>query len=264
MAVRPPSLFVSHGAPSFALEDGPAHRFLRDFGLGGAAPKAIVVVSAHHLAADGPVVGAAPAPETVHDFGGFGPALEAIRYPARGDADMSDRVMTLLAEAGFRPQKAERQGLDHGAWVPLSLMAPRGEVPVIPVSIDPRRGAQRHLALGRALAPLRDEGVMIIGSGGVTHNLQAFIVGGYAHDAAPPDWVRVFRDWLHRSVTDGRWDDVVHALERGPQGRRNHPHPDHFLPFIVALGAGGPNPKAERLHASETYGVLAMDVYAFH
>jgi 4,5-DOPA dioxygenase extradiol len=258
-AARQPALFVSHGSPMLAIEDGAAHRFLRSWSRDAPRPAAILVVSAHWETAL-PTLSVAARPETIHDFGPFAPELFRIRYPAPGAPDLAARAGSLLRDAGLAVGFADR-GLDHGAWVPLSLMLPAADVPTTQLSIQPRRDPAHHLAVGRALRPLRDEGVLILASGALTHNLYEF--RGNDADEEAPDWVRAFGDWISDAVAEGRTDDLLDYRRRAPFAVENHPTDEHLLPLFVALGAGSDDGARTRLHASHTYGVLAMDAYAF-
>lgn len=256
-----PSLFVSHGAPTLAIEPSPARQFLQSLGAQWPTPRAILVVSAHHSARPLAIT-ASEAPPTLHDFGGFDASLHTMRYPAPGSPALAKRVIRILHDAGVHATADAHRGLDHGAWVPLSLAYPKAAVPVVQLSIDARRDARWHLSLGKALAPLRGEGVLILASGGATHNLRAlFMPGGLPPvDAPAPRWVSAFADWLADELNGGTpqriadtWIDAPHALD-------NHPTAEHLLPLFVALGAGG---APACLHRSTTHGVLAMDAYAF-
>lgn len=263
---RLPSLFLSHGSPMMALEPSPARTFLAGLGTHLSRPRAILVVSAHHDAAyqgGRATVTASPAPPTIHDFGGFPDELFAMRYPAPGDPALAQQVVGLLAAHGLPVTADPDRGLDHGAWVPLSLIYPDADIPVVQLSIASNAPPEWHYALGQALTPLRDDGVLIVGSGSITHNLRALFSARLPIDAPAPAWVTDFTDWIAVRMADGTVDDVLHSVERAPHGRDNHPTPDHILPLFVAMGAGGSPLKAERLHHSVTYGLLAMDVYAF-
>ncbi len=263
---RLPSLFLSHGSPMMALEPSPARTFLAGLGAQLPRPRASLVVSAHHDAAyqgGRATVTASPAPPTIHDFGGFPGELFAMRYPAPGDPVLAARVVELLAGRGLAVTADPERGLDHGAWVPLSLTYPDADVPVVQLSIASNASPEWHYALGQALTPLRDAGVLIVGSGSITHNLRALFSARLPIDAPAPAWVTDFTDWVADRMAVGAADDVLHSVERAPHGADNHPTPDHILPLFVAMGAGGASFKAERLHHSVTYGLLAMDVYAF-
>ncbi|MGP1395700.1 MAG: DODA-type extradiol aromatic ring-opening family dioxygenase [Inquilinaceae bacterium] len=259
---RLPSLFLSHGAPTLALEDSPARRFLQTYGRTLGRPRAVLMLSAHYSTPT-PTVTAAARPETIHDFGGFAPALYELTYPAPGDPELARHVAAMLAEAGLPAQTDPTRGLDHGAWVPLSLLYPDADVPVVQLSIDAAADPAHHHRLGQILRPLRDRDVLIIGSGSLTHNLEEFFRSRPAADAEPPGWVVAFADWIADRIGAGATDDLLHYRDRAPHAARNHPTDEHLLPLFAALGAGTPAARGERLHASHTFGVLAMDVYAF-
>lgn len=264
-----PALFVSHGSPMMALEPSAARDFMTSLAHRFERPRAILVISAHHDAAHegGHVtVTASATPPTIHDFGGFPPALYAMRYPAPGDPALAERVATLLATGGFDARLDPSRGLDHGAWVPLSLAYPAADVPVVQLAIFSGQSPEWHHALGQALAPLRDEAVLIIGSGSMTHNLRAFATARPTIDTPAPPWVSAFAEWVAARMAAGDAPEVLHAVELAPHGQDNHPTMDHILPLFVAMGAGsGDGPlRAERLHDSVTYAILAMDAYAFH
>lgn len=255
---RMPALFVSHGAPTLVMESVPARAFLRDLGAELPRPRAILAVSAHWLT-EAPAVSAAPRPETIHDFHGFPAPLYDLSYPAPGDAALATRAGELLTGAGFNAGLDRARGLDHGAWVPLMLMFPAADVPVIQLALQPRLGAAHHLALGAALAALRDEGVLILASGGATHNLREF--RGHAADDPLEDYAAGFAQWLAQAVERGDRDALANYRRLAPEAARNHPTEEHLLPLHVAAGAArGPG---RRIHASSTYGILAMDAYRF-
>lgn len=259
---RLPALFVSHGSPMLALEDSPAHRFLVEYGRRLGKPRAILSVSAHWDSAV-PAVSLAAAPETIHDFGGFSPALHAMRYPAPGAPEVSRQAAALLRAAGFETRTHPSRGYDHGTWIPLTLLYPQADVPVAQLSIQPMRGPEHHRQLGAALRPLRDEGVLILASGSLTHNLQAFVRNHRSIDAPVPEWVSRFDDWVADAVARDRTEDLLAYRERAPFAVQNHPTDEHLLPLFVAMGAGSPDRQGEAVHRSRSYGVLAMDAYAF-
>ena len=249
-----------------ALEPSPARDFLAGLGAQLPRPRAILLVSAHHDAAyqgGRATVTASASPPTIHDFGGFPDELFAMRYPAPGDPVLAQRAVDLLAGHGLAVTADPERGLDHGAWVPLSLIYPDADIPVVQLSIHSNASPEWHHALGRALEPLRDENVLVIGSGSITHNLRALFSARLPIDAPAPAWVTDFTDWIADRMAAGSIDDVLHSVERAPHGHDNHPTPDHILPLFVAMGAGGAPFNAKRLHHSVTYGLLAMDVYAF-
>jgi 4,5-DOPA dioxygenase extradiol len=256
-----PSLFLSHGAPTLPLTDTPARSFLSQLGGMLARPKAILVISAHWETSV-PTINAVDRNETIHDFGGFPRPLYELRYPAPGSPTIAARISDLLRESGIDSRIDRSRGLDHGAWVPLLLMYPQADIPVLQLSVQPHLGTEHHLRIGRALAPLRQEGVLIIGSGSLTHDLSEF--RGHDPNDPAPDWVNAFADWFHSALTAaGRTEDLLDYRRQAPFAVKNHPSEEHLLPLYAALGAAGESARAERLHASATYSILRMDVYAF-
>jgi 4,5-DOPA dioxygenase extradiol len=243
-----------------ALEDGPAHRYLAGLGNRLGRPEGIVVVSAHHEE-ETPTVTTNAAPPTIHDFGGFPRALFEMTYPAPGSPVLADEVRAALAARGIASRGDASRGLDHGVWVPLSLMYPAADIPVVSLSVQPHRGPAHHYALGQALRPLRERNILIMGSGTITHNLRE--LARPTPDAAEVPWAAAFSDWVAAQIEVRNIDGLLDYRERAPEARRAHPTDEHFLPFFAALGAGGADEPATRLHRSFTYGALAMDVYAF-
>lgn len=255
-----PSLFLSHGAPTLPLTDTPARDFLARLGGMTDRPRAILVISAH-WETERPTVSAARWNETIHDFHGFPRALYDLRYPAPGAPDLAAAIAGRLGDAGFAADIDAGRGLDHGAWVPLLLAYPGADIPVLQLSVQPQLGPEHHLRIGRVLAPLREEGVLIIGSGSFTHDLSEF--RGHGPNDAAPAWVNQFADWFDAALQEGRTGDLLRYRDIAPFARKNHPTEEHLLPLFAALGAGGEAARARRLHASATYSVLRMDVYAF-
>lgn len=255
-----PALFISHGSPMLAIEDTPARVFLQGLGKTLPRPRAIVVFSSHWESMGEPALSFASHPETIHDFGGFPDALHAIQYPAPGAPDVAMQAATLMEQAGYAVRRSDSRGLDHGAWVPLRLMYPEADIPVTQISLLRNGTPAEHEQLGRALASLRDEGVLVIGSGSLSHNLSEF--RGHHIDAEVPSWVSEFSDWMHAVLGEGRSADALDYRRKAPHAVRNHPTEEHLLPMFVAMGAGK-GAKGRRIHASVEYGVLAMDAYAF-
>ncbi|MCW3472974.1 DODA-type extradiol aromatic ring-opening family dioxygenase [Limobrevibacterium gyesilva] len=255
-----PSLFISHGSPMLPLVETPARDFLA--GLGGTLPrpKAILVASAH-WETERPTVNAVARNDTIHDFFGFPRALYELSYPAPGDPALAERVSDLLGAAGLASEVDRSRGLDHGAWVPLLLAYPDADIPVLQVSVQSHLGPAHHLQLGQALAPLRAEGVLVIGSGSFTHDLRRFRGQGIDTPEAPD--VVAFSDWMDEALAEGRRSDLLTYRNKAPHAADEHPTEEHLLPLFVAMGAGGEGATPRRIHKSANYGVLRMDAYAF-
>lgn len=257
MAARMPVVFVSHGAPDALLKAPDAVASWREIGRQAPAPAAVLAVSAHWQARN-PTLSLAGAPETIHDFSGFAPALHRMQYPAPGAPALAERAASLIREAGMAVELHPDRGLDHGAWVPLSAMYPDANVPVAQLSVLRHGGPAAHLALGRALARLREEGVLILASGAVTHNFGWLDLRG---EAAPLPQARAFSDWVGERLAEG--DDAALLDYRSVRyGTEAHPTDEHFLPLFVALGAAAGDSPA-RYQPGFTYGGLSMDAYVW-
>jgi len=254
---RQPSLFVSHGSPMFALEPGMLGPNLGRLGGTLRALAAVAVVSPHWQTR-GVRVAATAAPETIHDFGGFPAALYRLQYPAPGAPDFAVEALSLLRQAGFEASLDPQRGLDHGAWVPLLHLLPRAEVPVFQVSMPHDLDAAGALRLGQALAPLRERGVLVLGSGSLTHNLHEF--RRHIHD---PEYAQQFADWVNEAVLARDARALADYRRRAPHAARAHPSEEHYLPLLVAVGACLPGDDARRIEGGMTHGVLSMDSFAF-
>jgi 4,5-DOPA dioxygenase extradiol len=243
-----------------AVQDSAVGRFLDRLGASLPQPRAIIVASAHFLAR-APTIGAALAPATVHDFGGFPRELYDLHYPARGAPVLAARVGHLLAEAGLAASVLPQHGIDHGVWVPLRRIYPQAEIPVVPLSVNPAGNAAQHYAVGRALAGLRAEGVLVVGSGGFVHNLGDL---DWRDPQAPmPPWACAFADWMRRRLARDDIDALLDWEHQAPYARHAHPTVEHLMPLFVAMGAGGPAAATRTLHQSHEFGSLALDAFAF-
>lgn len=260
MTTRLPSLFISHGSPLTALQPGQLGTRLAALAAALPRPRAIVVASAHWLQ-HGPMVSATAQPETIHDFSGFPPELYRLRYPAPGAPQLAADIAARLSAAGLEPRLDPQRGLDHGAWVPLRLLYPQADIPVLQVSVQPALGPAHQLALGRALAPLRQDGVLLIGSGSITHNLHDWRNYDEAREAP---YVRPFTGWIEQKL---QTDDVPALLDyrrQAPFAEQAHPTDEHLLPLHFAMGAAGTERLgAQRIDAGIDMGFLAMDIYRF-
>lgn len=255
---RLPAIFVSHGSPILALGGGDTGAAWRELAAGLPRPRAVLVASAHWLSS-APAVGAAPQPETIHDFGGFPEPLFRIQYPAPGEPAVARRAAELLAASGFEVHGVER-GLDHGVWVPLREFYPQADVPVVPLALQPRLGPEHHYRMGRALQALRAEDVLVLGSGSLTHNLHE-VRFEETGEVAP--YVAEFQHWFAGRLAEGDIGALLDYRRRAPQAARAHPTEEHLLPLFVALGAAGEGAVADRRFGGVTHEVLAMDVYQF-
>jgi len=207
-------------------------------------------------------VGFAERPATIHDFAGFPTALYDIRYPATGCPEVAECVAQAIESAGMPVQRDPARGLDHGARVPLRIMFPEADVPVIPVFIQSGGGTVWAYRLGQALAPLTDQGSLVVGSGSLTHNLRDFITAAQAGGATWA-YVRRFCDWLAAHLVPPQMGELPHYRHRAPDAKRAHPTEEHLLPLYVALGAGGADAVIHRFHAGIDDYVIAMDGYVF-
>ncbi|BBN17456.1 4,5-DOPA dioxygenase extradiol [Marchantia polymorpha subsp. ruderalis] len=265
MATDGTTYFMSHASPMLLMPeisgDMPLRAFFKKFPQTVERPKAILAISAH-WDTSAPTVSSMAKQDTIYDFGGFPRELYKIKYDAPGSPAVARRVVELLTAAGFDGSRMDsRRGLDHGSWVPMLLMYPDRDVPVLQLSVSSRKDGAWHYALGQALAPLKDEGVVIMGMGQTTHNLRE--VDRY-HSGPPVGWAQAFDTWLSDSLMNKKYEDVCKFMEKAPYARKSHPTPEHFLPLIVALGAAGKDCNSETIHHSWELGTFSMACFAFH
>jgi 4,5-DOPA dioxygenase extradiol len=256
-----PTLFVPHGSPMSVLRPGAAGAALAAAAASLPPLRVIVVVSAHWDTLN-PTVGYADRPETIYDFWGFPDELYSIRYPATGCREAADEVRACLQAGGLSPEVDGSRGLDHGAWIPLRMMFPDADVPVIPLSIQSHLGPQHHLSVGRALAPLAARGILVLASGNLTHNLHDLQVA-YRAGGTSPGYVREFADWIGDKLVARDLPALLDYRARAPHAQRAHPTEDHLLPLYVAVGAAGEDFETNRIHAGVDDFVLAMDAFSF-
>lgn len=252
-----PTLFLSHGSPMMALAECNTTRFFTTLGAELPHPRAILMVSAHWDTAR-PAASISAQPETIHDFYGFPTPLYTLRYPAPGAPEVARRAAALIDDAGLGPTALGQRGLDHGAWTPLRFMYPAHDIPVTQLAVQSTLGAKHHYAIGRALAPLAAEGVMIVGSGGISHNLREW--RGVPPGAAPV-WVTEFVAWVRQAIENRDHAALVDYVNQAPHATRNHPTDEHFLPLFVALGAAGANARIMHELKDETDRALSLDSY---
>lgn len=254
---RPPSLFISHGSPMFALEPGVLGPNLHQLGASLPALSAILVVSPHWQTLS-VRVSAVDQPATIHDFGGFPAPLYALRYEPPGAPHLAAEIVRMLGDVGVPASIDTQRGLDHGAWVPLRYLRSDADIPVLQVSLPRGLDAEGALRLGNALAPLRERGVLIIGSGSLTHNLYEF--RSHIQD---PEYAQSFADWVAEAIARRDDEALVHYRTRAPHAARAHPTEEHYLPLLVAIGASAPGEARMRIPGGMTYGVLSMDSFGF-
>ncbi|MEM9278833.1 MAG: class III extradiol ring-cleavage dioxygenase [Pseudomonadota bacterium] len=259
-----PPLFLSHGAPNMALHDTPVRTFMS--GLAGKyqKPDAIVSVSAH-FETKGPVVVTDPNPEMIYDFRGFEQELYEVQYRAPGQPDLAEEIANLISQRGLPVTKLPKRGFDHGTWVPLSLVWPQADIPVVQVSIDPDETPEYHLKLGKALSSLPARNIAVVGTGNITHNLPALFSKGkdLELDANIKSWVVEFLKWFDAELQSGNSDKLLDYRKNAPFAAENHPTDEHLLPIYVAMGAAGENFSATKIHESYTFDFLAMDAWEF-
>jgi 4,5-DOPA dioxygenase extradiol len=253
-----PVFFISHGAPTFAIEPGMLGLRLHELGEQLPALKAVLVVSPHWQT-HGVKVMTTYQPETVHDFGGFPSSLYALQYPAPGQPELAKAAARLLTAVGFATELDAQHGRDHGAWVPMMHLLPKANVPVFQVSMPHNLNSLQAVKLGQALAPLRELGVLIVASGSMTHNLFEFRRSG----SAPAAYVREFSSWVHTAVLANATSQIIRYRTEAPHAERAHPTEEHFLPLLVALGAQSDSDTVQAIDGGITHGVLSMDSYVW-
>ena len=262
-AARVPALFVSHGAPLFAMEAGSTGPALARWGQtlrkNFASLRGVVVMSPHWMAPT-PRVMTSAQPATWHDFGGFPPALYALQYPAPGSPALAHEVIALLQSAGMAAQGDAERPFDHGAWVPMMHLLPQADVPVVQVALPVGAGPAEVYAMGAALRSLRSQGVLVVGSGSMTHNLREFFGG----EREPAPYVLEFSRWIEDALARGDLKALLNYRSQAPHAARAHPTDDHFLPFFFALGAAGDDLRANYLSREVMYSMLAMDAFSLH
>ena len=246
----------------FALQAGAAGAALRDVVAQLGTPRAIVVVSPHWETRV-PTVGTATQFDTIHDFGGFDPRLFEIQYPATGCTEAAAQVVAALQAAGLPVATDAQRGLDHGAWVPLRHMFPDADVPVIPLSVQHHGGPEHAWRVGQALAPLAEQGFLVVASGNVTHNLRDWQTLSMTGQPTPA-YVQQFADWVHAQMSGRHTQALLDYRQTQPAGVRAHPRDEHLLPLFTALGAAGPDAQPQAFYRGISDHVIAMDGYAFH
>jgi len=256
-----PTLFLSHGSPMHAINAGKAGEVWAALAKQLPKPKAVLMVTAH-WESNLPMLSGNPKPSMIYDFGGFPEELYKIVYPASGEPGIAARALALLKTAGITGGIDGCRGMDHGTWVPLLKMYPDADVPVVQLSVQPAMNPRHHYEVGRALAPLTREGVLIVGSGHLTHNLRDWMMSrGHGAKAA---YALKFQDWVYQHLTAHDVDGLTRYRQDAPDAVRAHPTEEHVLPLFVTLGAAGEGAVVERVFDGFEGSALAMDAYRFN
>src|SRR5579862_1449156 len=251
-----PVVFISHGSPMLAVEPDAFTDALRRLGETLPRPQAIVVISAHWESPAPVKVTASATPETLHDFGGFPDELYQLQYPSPGDPGLAGRIVSLLSGAGFQAAAEEHRGLDHGAWVPLRYAYPHAEIPVLEVSLPSPRSPSELLTMGQALAPLRAQGVLVVGSGGIVHNLRRVRFEDKGAHVDP--WARRFDHWVRQRLETGDVASLADYRAQAPEAAAAVPTSEHFDPLFVVLGTAGKGFRVQDVYEGFHYGNLSL------
>ncbi|WP_019616103.1 DODA-type extradiol aromatic ring-opening family dioxygenase [Psychromonas ossibalaenae] len=254
-----PLLFVSHGSPAMAIEESAARKFLSKLGNTLPRPKAIVIFSAHFDVHDDVVVTSGENPATIHDYYGFPEALYALNYPAPGAPELAEKVVVLLSEGGIKSRLDAGQGWDHGVWIAMKLIFPKADIPIVQISINSQLGPEAHYRLGQCLRVLRGQDILIVGSGGISHNLRELFTKRPDPDRAKK--VNLFTEWVCKNLQTSNIKSLLNYVDDAPYPLFNHPTPEHLLPLFCILGSAADNESIKRIHQSVESEVLALDAY---
>jgi 4,5-DOPA dioxygenase extradiol len=254
-----PALFVSHGAPTAALERDAYTRALAAFGQQAGSPAAVLVVSGHWEVAGPLRLTATEAPRLIYDFGGFPDALYRVRYPCPGAPALAEEAAALLQAAGLAAEVDPSRGLDHGVWVPLLHVFPQAQVPVVQLSLPRGASAREVRRMGEVLRPLRRQGVLLVGSGGMVHNLRRIDFSGA--QAPVMQWAQDFEAWMAERIA-ARDLEALEAWQRAPGAALAHPSPEHLLPLFFALGAALPGDRLTSVYEGIHYGSLSLRTFS--
>ncbi|OMD81560.1 DODA-type extradiol aromatic ring-opening family dioxygenase [Paenibacillus odorifer] len=254
-----PSYFIAHGAPSLVLDNNAYTKFLGELAERNVKPKAIVVFSAHfeeHTQS----VGVMETFDTIYDFYGFPDEMYRMTYPAKGDNEVAQQIMSLFHKNGIVSKFNTERGLDHGAWAILKLIYPNADIPVVSLSVNRELSNEQQYLMGKALSELREQDIMIIGSGGTVHNLRSVKWGMENVEK----WAETFDDWLQHRVEAWDTESLFNYQELAPYGVDAVPTSEHFIPLIIAMGAGDKGKEAKLLHRSYQYGNLSLSCWEFN
>lgn len=258
---KQPVIFLSHGGPTLAIDNSATAQFMKTLGDSFEKPTSIVIFSGHLDCDDEVVITSGVSPSVIYDFYGFPKPLYELTYPAPGNPELASKIADRISALGMNAILDDELGWDHGVWIPLRLIYPDADIPVVQVSISSKLGANINYELGKHLAELRDDGVLLIGSGAITHNLrEIFSQNKTTHG---PVMAAAFADWVAQQLENRDHRAVVNYLSEAPNARFSHPTDDHFLPLIVALGASGGDDAIRIYQGTEDDGLLVMDAYRF-
>ncbi len=253
------AFFVSHGSPMIALEDNIFTKALRSFGDSIQKSRAVVVMSAHWRAREAEVASAS-APSMIYDFSGFPSALSKVVYPAKGSPEIAQEVWTRLTAAGIACQQNPSRGFDHGVWTPLVHVIPNASIPIVPLAIPRAAEPMDLMRIGEALAPLRDQGIALMGSGAITHNLGDL---SFQENAPVAAWAAAFDDWVRDHLMHRDAKALTRFLQDAPHARQAHPTWEHFAPVFFALGAARSSDRYQSIVEGFQYGTMSMRSFAF-
>jgi len=258
-AINLPAVFISHGSPMVALQSGPYQEALAEFAH-GVRPSAIVAISAHWSSSATIGINATPRNTTMHDFGGFPPALYELTYNAPGSPELAERIAKLLRDGNWEARITTDRGLDHGVWIPLRVMYPAANIPVVELSIPLQLTPEDLYRIGEILAPLRREGVLILGSGGVVHNLRLVHFDDVNHPVDP--WAKQFDAWFADSLEHNKLQQLFQFQDVAPHAQLAVPTFEHFAPVFVVLGAGAGTGSVTTIYQGFEHGNISMRSFA--
>ncbi len=259
-----PAIFISHGAPTLAIENGKYQKSLKRFAKNIQRPSAILAVSAHWEQHKLLQITASTRPKTIHDFWGFPSELYDIQYSAPGSPQLAQKIATKLTASGFSTELNHERGLDHGTWVPLSIMYPEMSIPVLQLSIPKPRSSKELFKLGQVLSEFRNEGIMIFGSGGVVHNLRLAMRNFQLRKKhlEPDSWAVEFDQWVEEKLLTRSFDDLLQAADKMPLFRKAAPTSEHFDPILLVIGTINRKEGVTTIHESIEYGNLSLRSFA--
>lgn len=253
-----PSLFIAHGAPTLAIETGEYVDFLKQLAAKYPTPRAIVVFSAHWEAQQQLISGAS-SHSMIYDFYGFPEEMYRMVYPAQGDPALAKEIQQFFEAEGIPASLDTERGIDHGTWVPLQLVYPEANIPVIALSVNRYLTAEQQYKIGRALAALREKDILVIGSGGTVHNLRRLDWDG----TTVASWAKDFDAWLGERIEKWDLDELWQYETLAPYAREAVPTPEHFVPLLLAMGAADDKRTAKKLHQSYQLGSLSLTCWEF-